>query len=267
MARKTLYYKSNLFNDYFLNLKETGQTFELSTTTYTRKIKRQEYDVIFNQKGKPDRRALCLINKVRRDGKRYIEAGGLSRDTFIDYFKLFRIPKSNKVIHKIDITSAYWNQGLKLGIIQPETDEYYKELYEGIPAKEAKSARLKAFGSLATKKYFIQYINGERQLDTEWLKVEATRDIYIETCRMIDETMKECAREIDGCYYYYYDCMFVGEGFSNEVVDFFKSKEYNVTVKTTRLEYHNILGCNYIFSIADDKMYCTRREDKHVLLN
>ncbi len=267
MGKKTIYYKISLFDDYLRDLKVTKQSFELSATTYTRKVKKEQYSIIFNQSGKPDKRSLCLINKVRRDGKKYLEAGGQTRESFVNYFKLFQVPDSSKVIHKVDITSAYWSQGLKLGIIQQDTDTYYQDLYEGIPAKEAKGARLKAFGSLATKKYIINYKDGARQLETERLKIEPTREIYIETCRLIDEMMRECAKEIDGCYYYYYDCMFVGEGFSNEVVEFFKEKEYNVTIKTTKLEYKTIMGCDYVLSIADDKMYCTRREDKHMLLN
>lgn len=267
MARKTLHFKTKLFRPKIMELCRQKETFEVRSTSYTQTIKLPNYDIVFNEKGKFDVRSLKLINKVRRDGKTWCERGGTTRSGYIDFFKMLRIPIQDKVIHKIDIQAAYWTHARQIDLISKETNQYYLDLFEGVPAKEAKMARLKALGSLATKKYSINYIDGVPDYKNESVKVQPTKSVYMEVCRSIDETMKECAYNIDQCYYYYHDCMFVGEDFSDEVVQYFKDKDYNVTIQQTKLEYVSKGEVNYIRSVTDDIQYMVRKEDKYVLLN
>jgi len=262
MAREMLYYTLDSFNDYFQECKAKGEDFELTKTTYTRKLKKDDYTIIFNEEGKKDFLTLCLINKVRKDARKFIS---LSQNSYINFFNMVEMPNPTKLIHKIDIRSAYWNYAIKVGLITEETNKFFEEKWFGYPTKYAKKIRLKALGSLATTKISVNYVNGKRIKDTEEINTQETKSVYMEICRGIDEMMQECVREVQGCIYYYWDCIFIENEFSQDAIDFFKNKDFDVTVGETKLEYHVVNGTGYLRSEADGNMYMTRAEYKNNL--
>ncbi len=266
---KARYYKLELFPEYFNDLKERKTDFELTMTNYSRKIKTDNSTVIFNQDGGTDYIQLRLINRVRKDAKNYLDL--ISNDTlgtsYINFFDLLQRPNFNDVVSKVDVKSAYWNYALKRGIITDYTDHDLMHWWDGEPAADMKKARLKALGSLATSKRIVKYVGGEKVEGSEIVETQPTKELYMDVCRGVDDLMKECAQEVKNCYYYYWDCMFCNEDTKQDVIDFIKHKEYDVTVKDTLLEYVEVGSAGYLVSTQDSKIYMVRKESKHILEN
>lgn len=260
---KTHYYHIKFFEREFKKLLKSGQTFTLVKTTYSRKVQTAQYNVFFNQEGSHNRKVLYLINKVRSEARQWLKEGGEIRKTPIDFFNLLNTP-SDEIMVKLDIRSAYWMYALKNGIITKETNDKLIKTFENQPVKKFKEARTKILGSLATRKETQVYSHGKAHGDTV-LHQEPTRDLYIEICRGVDDLMKLCSSEIEGCVYYYFDCMFVSRKFKKDAVQFFKTKGYDVSVEETSLDFFRIGDIGYLLSTCDDKMYLTRRENKHLI--
>jgi len=253
------------YERYIKGLQGRGEDFELTRTTYTRKIIKDNAVVMFNETGEPDFKGLQLLNKVRKDAKAYMARDCVIRNSYINFFDMIEMPTTNKLIHKIDIRSAYWNYSRKVDLVSKETHGCFMDLYKDEPNKVAKNARLKALGSLATTKYMIEFKNGKPDYDTERTETQPTKPVYMEVCRSIDDVMKECVQQVPGCIYYYWDCIFVNAEFSDQAIDYFKEKEYEVSVGETKMDYIKLGNIGYLVSQCDEKMYMTRREDKELL--
>ncbi len=239
-------------------MKKEKQDFEVTSTTYTRKIKMEGYTVLFNEDGEPDFNILCLINKVRKDARKFI---GLSQDTPISFFDMIEKPDRRRMITKVDLKSAYWSLALQLGVITEETNQFFIEKWGDCTPKKQKMIRLKALGSLATTRTITQYEKGKRSPEPEQVVTELTKKIYTEVQRGIDDIMKDCGDTVEGCYYYYTDCMFVDSDFASDVIEYFHKKNFEVGIAETKLEYISIGGSGYLCSQADGIMYVTREED------
>jgi hypothetical protein len=256
-----------MFDSYVDGLRRKKRDFRVSSTSYTRMIKLEERTIMFANDFKDTSQFLLpLINKVRKDGARYLENNILpDHDDPIEYSSLLNNPLKPKTICKIDLNGAYWNYALKRGIISKETDDYCTKVHENRSYKELKSSRLKTLGSLATRKLTQFFEDGKENKKERKIKVENTRDLYIEVCRGIDCIMKECARCVEGCVYYYWDCMFVDKTFSQDAIDFFREQDFDTTVEETTLDFVTLGDIAYLVSKKDDKMYLVKREDKHLL--
>lgn len=256
-----------MFNPYVDGLKRKKKDFEINSTTYTRMIKEEDgKKILFSSDFKNTNNFLLpLINKTRKDARSYLENHIIKNDSEIDYFSLLDNPVKIKTICKIDISGAYWNYSIKRGIISEETDNYCFKVHENKTYKELKSSRVKSLGSLATRKLTQIFRKGVEIKEEKKIKIEATRDLYIEVCRGIDNLMKQCAREVEGCKYYYWDCMFVDKMYSKDVIDFFRAQEFNTTVEETSLDFIMLGRTPYLVSKRDDKMYLVKQEDKHLL--
>lgn len=290
-SKKQQYFHISYFESYLQKMKDSKKKFTLISTTYTKKILQEENKIFFNDKGDQDFRLLSLIMSVRKDAKEFLDNGGEIRDDKIDFFNMFEIPSEEEIICKIDLTAAYWTYALKRRILKPETNQKLIKLYgvskkkvkqtmkdyDSTPSEkmklklktrevgEFKDARLKAFGSLATMKTTTEYENGYR-VKEETIQ-EPTKEVYMEVCRGIDQLMKECHRNVPGCIYYYWDCVFVKKKFAQDVVDFFKERQYNTTMQETKIDFVKIGEIGYLISSSDDKIYMTRRENKHLIIN
>lgn len=262
------YAKIEHFPDYLEEIKKDKETFELHQTTYTRKIKFDEYTILFNEKGRDDKKTLYLLNSVRADGKKYMKQYPKSiRNTEIKYFDLLARPYSTKVMIKIDVKAAYWTYGLKREIISHETNEKFKKYFGEMSYQEAKDARLKALGAMATYKQIKYFKNGKEQFEKQKNSTEPTKPLYLEICRGIDDLMTLCCKQVEGCIYYYWDCIFATSEFSNDVIEFFRDHHYSVSTEQTRMYVEKINNDLYYLRTSDNKLYCTRWEDKHLLMD
>lgn len=258
---KTKYLNIKEYESYKKRLKDRGLHFLVVKTSYSRKIKLDNTTVIFNQEGSNDQALLSLINKVRSNAKDYLATTSYEkRSQYIHFFDLFKKPKSNEVIWKVDIRSAYWSSALKRGIILEETNRKLMLAYADKPAKEMKQARLKALGSLATKSTTQEWLGYE--LLNEELFTQPTKEIYMDICRDVDLLMRDCVSQNQTVIYYYWDCIFVPDGYEKDVVKFFTERDYNVSVEETKLMYIDIFkdGGGYLLSESDDKAYMVRKE-------
>lgn len=263
------YEKKDLFDSYLKKLKKEKETFQVHQTTYTSKVKLSTHTMLFNEEGKADNRTLYLINNVRSDAKKYLKEYPKSiRKTDIKYFDLLPRPFSTKVIIKADVKAAYWTYALKRGIISYETNEKFKKYFAEDDYDTAKDARLKALGSLATTKRIRYFEKGKELYDPKNKPItEPTKSLYLEICRGIDDLMTLCCKQVEGCIYYYWDCIFATSEFSDDVVEFFKKYGYDVTTEETRLSVFKVNNDLYYLETTDGKQYCTRWEDKHLLMD
>lgn len=262
----TRYYLPEAFYHEFSKLKQAKVDFVYERTTYTKKLKTDGYTMFFNPDGRSDDRVLSLINKVRNDGKKYmLEHSEKMPDSKIHFMDLFNIPKSEDVITKIDITKAYWKQGTMDGVISEETNDFLNKSFNEYTTKKIKGVRLKALGSLATRKEVEIY---EKGLAVDWGIIEQpTKPIYMNICRSIDDMMRKCKSEIGGygCVMYYWDCMFVKKEFAKNVLDYFQSKDFSCTMEDTKLDYMSIGTKGYLTSEVDGKMYLVSSENRNLL--
>lgn len=254
------------FDKKFTSLKNQGVEFELTSTSYTKKITTKNEVIFFNPEGEDDKKVLLLISAVRSDAKKFKTNKTVDdiRSVETDFFNLLDIIKNDELIVKVDIKQAYWEFALKSGVISKETNDKFLSWYENIDAKYAKSARLKALGSLATSKYTSFYGEGKFK-SSDPPKTEKTKDIYMEICNGIDKLMKDCNFNVEGCKYYYWDCIFVKKEFEQDTIDYLNSRGYDVTTEETKLEFIKIGDIGYLLSTSDSKIYMTKKENKFLL--
>lgn len=253
------YYEETL--DKYIRLK---YSFTVSKTSYSRSIKREGKETImFNQDGLEDKKQIALINSVRKNARDYLTVNDFLNDKTIHFFDIIEKPSSDKVLVKVDLKSAYWKYAMRTGVILDKTNERFEAYSDGMEVKKAKSMRLKALGSLATTKNITIYDNGIRVRD--YSNTELTKQIYMDICRGIDNVMKECIENVEGVCYYYWDCVFVMKEFSEDAVNFFKERDYEVSCGETTLELIRIGEVPYFISSCDDKVYMVRKEYKHLL--
>ena len=84
----------------------------------------------------------------------------------------------------------------------------------------------------------------------------------MDICRDVDDLMKDCIANNQEAFYYYWDCIFIPDGYSKHVIEYFKDLKYNVTTGKTKLEYIPVFkdGGGYLLSKADDKIYMVRKD-------
>ena len=264
---KVKYLHIKYYNDYLKSLKAKKATFQLSKTSYSKKIKMKGSIVMFNEQGDSDYETLPLINLVRDNAKDYLSTTSTQQreESYIHFSELINKPKHGEIIYKIDVRSAYWVSALKKGVIQETTDIKLKELFEYKSPEQMKTARLKALGSLATRKIIQEYEKG-KMVHEEMIR-ENTKDIYMSICKDVDNLMRECVNEIGSVVFYYWDCIFAPHGVQKEVLEFFKKREYDVSVGVTKLEFVKIAGTHWVISQSDDKAYLVKKESRALIEN
>ena len=265
MARPKVKYKRLCqFDRIFRQLIDQKETFELRKTQYSKEIRINGVHIFFNDTGRNDLNSLGLIMKVRSDGKKFLDNPEWNNVNHIDFFNMINIPQQEDVLAKVDIKGAYWNYALMSGVVSPETDKYLQEHYQGHSYSYTKGVKLKSLGSLATRKKIIPYVNGKPDYDNERPLNQPTRQIYMNICSGIDEIMKKATRELEGCIYYYWDCIFLRKEFEKMAIEFFKDHKYKVGVGETRLEYVNVGDHGYLMTHDGNKpiMYMTKKEKR-----
>lgn len=267
MAKKTVIYKHlSFFDREFEFLKQEGNDFEIQHTTYTKKILlKNDINIIYNDTGKEDKRLLYLINQVRRDAKEY-QQFNQPTEKETRFFDMFRAP-DDRILVKIDIKGAYWEYALKRGVITNKTNQLFKKLYRNESYDVSKGARLKALGSLSTSKKIDFYENGKINTELTKINKQETSNIYDEICNGIDEIMREVNTEFDGCVYYYWDCVFVFKEYEEDIINFFKKKEFKVKTGTSKLAYFKTGNSGYLKCELENKQYLTRPEHRALLEN
>lgn len=168
---------------------------------------------------------MSLINKVKTDTKTFIQEvmngevpdKNLNDIDFLLFFEDVDVENYQKCV-KIDLNSAYWTLAMKQHVVSDKTNNYLQENIKNFRNGE-KQARLKALGSLATRKVLTSYRKGKQI----WLKHpiqvnDYTRNIYIDICDQTDATMKIIASLYPkNVIYYYWDCIFL-VNYTDEII-------------------------------------------------
>lgn len=241
------------------------QDFETQSTTYTKTIIKNDSRIVFNEEGDGSNKDMSLIRSVREDALLYMNSGFVPKKEKINFFNLLNIIQNEELLIKVDINSAYWDMARHKKVITQKTDDKFKRLYEGYHSGYAKKARLKALGSTATSKGHKFYKKGI--LEDEYTLIQPTRQVYLDICGDVDNLMLDLNKNVEGCKYYYWDCMFINPEYAENAVKFLKDRGFNSTSQETTVEYVKIDGKGYIISSSDDKIYMTRKEHGHLLEN
>jgi len=257
------YRKLSDYDKYFNYLINERKSFVVETTNYTKKIKESKDKItVFNHEGDNDYNVLSLISMVRRDAENYLKHNSIVLNAESRFFDLSERPPEGDVC-KIDIRGAYWSYAIQNGIISEKTNKFLEENYNH--SKVLKSARLKALGSLATHKKIYNYVDGRMiEMDEE---IQDTKELYMYICSGIDDLMKKIVYEMNGAFYYYWDCVFVEKKFHNDAVDFILKQKYHTKTEETVIKTVGIGNCKYLFSNSDEKMYLVRKDREFLLYN
>ena len=263
---QTLYMKISGFNEIFTRLKQERESFELRSTNYTKQIKFTNKDVkyIFNEDAVEDYKGLALINKVRKDATEFLKPKmKLHEPKFINFYNLIDRPPEG-IIAKVDLTSAYWSYSMKEGIISSMTDRFFEQSWDKETTKKKKQARLKALGSLATKKEFRIFVDGI--LKDQWTEMDIQkRNLYMSVCKGVDNIMNDTINNVDGIFFYYWDCFFCNEENVTDVIEYLKTLGYGAKVGVTKIIIEEQWGRKYIRATSDNKIYMTRNEKRFLL--
>ncbi len=254
------YLPMRYYADYLKKMIADKKSFKLETTNYTKKVKKGDDSLLFNDEGQGDQGVLSLISMVRSDAKDYLAKNKLPEDINPKYFDLVERPPETEIT-KVDVRGAYWSYAMQKGIIKEKTNQFLHEKYD--KSESLKKARLKALGSLATCKKYFSYINGE-QIEYEE-RLQETYELYLFICEGIDQMMRDITMQIDGAFYYYWDCIFCRREVTKQVIDYIKSKKYMVSVGETSIETVKIGNNKFLFCNADSKMYMIRQEQEFML--
>lgn len=268
MGKRQIHCKLDYYNEKLEKFKKYKWNFETCNTTYTKKIITNFATYFFNEDGKEDVKQLLLIGAVRNDAKKFLERHknvpiGQNRT---DFFNLLDNIKNDRVIKKIDLRSAYWTYAMKMGVVTEDTNNKFIEWYKNKVPSFAKSARLKALGALATTKYSRVYTNGRFDHDLP-VETQPTKDLYMEICNGIDRLMKDLNMNVEGCLYYYWDCMFIDTDAEENVIKYLTKRGYEVSVEEVKVEFLTMGGNGYLYSLDDGKMYMTKPENRHLLIH
>jgi hypothetical protein len=248
-------------------LVDKKETFTISKTNYTAKIKTSDFSTMYNEEGRENSSLLLLINKVRFHNQHRINESGVEG---LDYFKLFDAPKKAVNCYKIDMTRAYWTAGMLKSIVTDEMEEmvscapYYdargKRLYDkNLVDKKQKKARLVSLGSLATTKVVIEYEEGLKVLTTP--KTQLTKNLYLGIHKDVDDIMKDISNRFQ-CFYYYFDCFFTND---LRVVKALEEYGFKCRVENARIKLDTVLENTYIHDLITGNRYNIREEHYKVI--
>ncbi len=224
-------------------------------TNYSTLYKFGKKRFILNEKGEQDVFAFHLLNKTRNDAVRYLKQENpplKERKTDIVWSYLDTeqdLPHEVSVpILKVDLNEAYWRKAIQLGIVSQETEQAFLD-HKFETKKDRKYCRLKALGALATIKRVKAYKFGEPDLiytdkygrkTNETLKVNAPlRELYLAVCESVSDDMQNLMMNIEGCMYYYWDCLFIKESDNKQdkmVRQMVQELGYNCTVEKDEAE-------------------------------
>lgn len=246
-------YKLKDFEPIKRMLIDSERSFLTEETNYTRKIKLNRSSVLFSD-DEFDAPEMKLINLVRDDAKKVSDIPKVSESDIAWYESYGMVNGEGYEVYKLDIDSAYWSLGIKKGIISERTNNFF---LNNLFKNGQKKARLKALGSLATKKIITKYDKGVNvEIEPGKLKITTcnsyNRNIYLNICLEIDMLMRALSvRYFKYARYYYWDCIFLDKKVDiNEVVKYVNEElGYSCKIDETRI-YANF-GKDFNGSIID----------------
>lgn len=238
-----LYKKYNLKNEEKVieDLKSTGRSFEVHRTSYTSIVKVKNKRVIFNNTGEPEKDSLKLLNKVRSDAQEYLkktetppqtESADIKWYFFNDVVGHYTNPYGDCI--KLDLNSAYWSTAIKEGVISKKTSDLFEYYSKNLTRKEAKQLRLKALGSLASKKQVYKYNKGRIEENYEKTYSEHAKHLYLYICKKVSDIMEDLTIRFRQPYMYW-DLIVITnksylENIKNELI--FKGYDFKIEFAT-----------------------------------
>lgn len=237
------YYRIELSKKFLKGLIEDENDFVLKETSYTKIFKIKGNTFVFNEDGKQDLTTLKLINKVKSDVKK-IDLPDTPENPI--HWYLYNdingnINDKGKLL-KLDLNEAYWSYARRMNVIKSETHESFLQTSHDLEPKERKALRLKALGSLATKKTISIYESG-LLIDVKHEVNKINLAHYKNICFEVDKLLKNALINFD-LLYYYWDCLFINdEKKLNKIKDFIKSEGLNFKINA---DFYTVVKSNYI---------------------
>lgn len=218
------------------------------STNYSVRYIFPKKQILLNEEGRQSGASFNLSNLCKNDAERYLknpEGRKVKNDRSILWYSTNvaeELPEGvEEPIYKIDLSQAYWQKGVQMGVISEKTNKAFKSL-NFKSYKEEKMARLRAFGSLATIKTVKKFKYGK--LVDEFIKTNAPlRGLYMAICEEVANDMHLIMENTRGLYYYW-DCVFVKRNdlVKNEVINEIEKLGYKCTVEDSNATVVNY-GC------------------------
>lgn len=260
LVRKSL----NKYGEFYRQLKDSGATFSVIETSYTKRIKKGKNTIIFAD-SPINPIELKLMNLIRSSADTFEVPTMEENAPQIAFYKFFDYHEQKKFNGvKIDLNEAYWQTAINIGLVTPEIQFYFVDNKDRLGNDKAvKMARLRSLGALATKRT-IKYVEDGILMD-ETLEVnEPHRQLYLYICEQVAEVMHDLACEfMDKVIYYYWDCIFLDASVDvDEVNKRIVDMGYRAKLEGQG-EYEVIKGnhISYLHDLSKDVKYPIKNSD------
>ena|ERR1035437_5270953 len=214
-AKIVLRYNLEGFNDFYDIFKSKYSVYQMSITKSSVQLTTENYKYLFT-KDYIGIGAIILFQRVKSDILKNIEEKKIEIPdniipNYFTYNPKYFDSKSGYIIGctELDLNSAYLNTAYRLNLI---SDEIYNKLLSC-----SKNIRLRALGSIATKKDIYSMENGSIAEHTE-KKNDLLCNVWKLICSKTDETIYELIAENgkDSFVFYWFDNLFINRS-QNEI--------------------------------------------------
>jgi len=219
MAKQEIRKKESEFKATKEQLIDKEFSFTVYETTHSKTIKSEHFNIFFSDDMR-DFNELALINMTKNDARKYCDLVEVPKTTSKEIEWFYMTPNGKEIfdkfkkfdhleVYKIDLSAAYWNHAMNMNIISQKTINHFLKNEDHF-INGSKPARLKALGSLATRKLVTDYELGRAKGSPRLVQDEVLRNLYMNVCKEVDDVMKAVALRYDkNCIYYYWDCLFL----------------------------------------------------------
>jgi hypothetical protein len=240
-------YPINSFNSFLSDLKRLKKTFtvEIEGNRRTVTLSTECKKIKFCRNQRKDINEDTLIRFVKKDTDAFLKNNSEAlNESSATFSRVLKIPNQRKLLSRVDIDSAYWQNALLRGIISDKTNDLLHRLYEkmldntsqiNILNKDEYERKLKiiAMGSLASRKVIQIYENA--LLVNTTTEISKTQKLYLDIRNQVNSLMVEAAYYIPDTYCYYWDSIFVDSRSKSDCIKFFKNRGYETKVNGVRM--------------------------------
>lgn len=277
MSKVLHYLKNNETNFDFviqqlIEVKKLKQ-FTIKETSYTKTILTNNNTFIFNDTGKADTDMLRLINLVKNDANKYLKTHTTQnyikeknkKFVTFDFYYFNDINFNNNYFegYQLDLNSAYWHIAEQYGIITKKTVDIWESITKKYNKKAKKLMRLKALGTLATKKLVTEYNNGKFELKNIEQNFKTT-NLYMFICHTTANIMKRLVNRYKLPYYYWDMCIVQNSEQLKSIEIELKNEGIGYKLETDTFEIVKGTKLSYIYSHLKNYNYPINK--KHILL-
>ena len=261
MRKTTKYMVLEDFSAVKDDLVKSSKTFSITQTSQTKKIEIGNTIFYFTEDGVGKFGIVPYVNRIRREAREYMKNNYhkiISDKNEITFFGALNPPVIKRLdgeyliegVSKVDVSAAYFNAAIQLGIISDGLRKEFMDRFGNEP--DFKKMRLMLLGCLATRKVKDVYIAGSIVPELQTEKVEETRDVYMFICRQISDLMLQSGAFKDA-FYFYWDCVFTKDESAKKISEHFERSGYSCKQESGDNIYVDKIGSIILLTSEETK--------------